>query len=212
MKAKVFFILLLSIFIVFEGSAQKDLIYYQKLVKTTANQELKLSALDSIISITKETHPKLMADYGEEFIDLALSLKHFELAADCALDLFNPINDVLNDPDRGIALIKRILPYEDAIEHSYKKGELYQMLGNGYSNGKNLKKSIESYDLALSRFTNSDSLEIADTYLYRAESKTLSGDFFGALKDYQKSYEYYENFEDKEFMLTAQQGTFQFIV
>src|SRR5690606_10913308 len=65
---------------------------------------------------------------------------------------------------------------------------------------------IENYSLAINKFSKKDTAYIADSYLYRAHSRSKTGDFVNAINDYKIAKQYYEDIGDIDFVLNAMAG------
>src|SRR5690606_32281545 len=65
---------------------------------------------------------------------------------------------------------------------------------------------IENYSLAIDKFSKKDTAYIADSYLYRAHSRSKTGDFVNAINDYKIAKQYYEDIGDIDFVLNAMAG------
>lgn len=205
MSFKKLFIVLCGLF-TWASYAQNSITFYQQVLDTVQDIETKINVLDSLIEKTRGNNLKLNARYTEEFVAHAIAEKKYDRAAKKAIRGFYYINYMLNDPDRALEIIESILPFEEQLTTSRLRGGLYLKRADGYANGKNLNFAIENFNSALERYTEKDSFQIADTYLFRGRAKSYSGDFFGGIEDYRKSYEYFERLKDKEYMLNAQQG------
>ncbi len=206
MSAKPYLVFIICLLFVSCVVGQNDLSYYKSVLDSTKSKTQKLSILDSILKLTRGKDHKAYVFHTEEYVELAKELKLYDKAARAAIRSFYYINSVLNDPDRGIKLVEGILPYENQLTTSRMKGGLYLKRADGYANGKDLNIAIDNFNKALERFTEKDSFQVADVYLFRGRAKSYSGDFFGGIEDYRKSYEYFESLKDKEYMLNAQQG------
>ncbi len=202
------FLSLIFLFMLFGSTlqGQNDLKSYLNALDSIKDKDQKLNVLDSILKLTRGKEHEIYAKHTEDFVALAKELQEYDRAARAAIRSFYCFNILLNDPDRGLKLVEGMLPYEDKLTTSRLKGGLYLKRADGYANGKNLNEAKDNYDKALERYTEKDSLQIADTYLFRGRSKSYSGDFFGGINDYRKSYDYFESLKDKEYMLNAQQG------
>ena len=174
--------------------------YYQKIVDTTTNEQLKLSSLDSLIFLQKrENSLDLSANYTEEYIDLALSMKEYDLAMEIMIKQFHMINIQMGQPERALKLIELVEPHIEKTDDSYLKGGIYLKKGGGYFNGRSYDKSIEYYSKAIGFYSDNDSIYKADAIFFRGQAHSETGNFINAINDYQLASEYYENLGDKDY-------------
>lgn len=183
----------------------QDISQYKKIVNTTADKSQKLIALDSILSLTFSKDPETFIKYSLEYIALAQEMDSIELAAKKAMNLQHPLTNYANDPLNAITVINSVLARKYKIKDSLLLGGLY--IKRGSANSKvDLKKAIEDYDMALENFASNDTLNIADTYLFRGQTYSQMGRFVLAGKDLERAYTMYEQKKEYKYMVYAQQG------
>ncbi len=188
----------------FSGLCQ-DISHYEEIVNTTNDKAKKLVALDSILKRTFKTDPDAFITYSLQYIDLAQALDSIESAAKKAMNLQYPLTNYKNDPRQAITIINSVLARKYKIKDSLLLGGLY--IKRGSANTKvDLKKAIEDYNLALINFSSCDSLNIADTYLFRGQAYSQLGKFILAGEDLTKAFNIYESKEEYDYMVYAQQG------
>jgi len=134
------------LFLIFNINAQNDLNYYKSILDTIQNPSEKLNVLDSIVEKTKGKDHESFANYAEEFVILATTLKEYDRAAKKAIRSFYYINSILNNPDRALNLIESLLPFEDKLTTSRLKGGLYLKRADGYANGKDLDVALNNFE------------------------------------------------------------------
>jgi signal transduction histidine kinase len=180
---------------------QTKIDYYQHVINTTSNPQLKLQSTDSLIFIHKRAHNiEASANYVEKYVDLALQQKEYAKATEMVMSLFYQINIVLGQPDRALALIEKVESYVDQLEDSYLKGGIYLKKGGGYFNGKNYEKAIEHYSKAIELYSDKDSIYKADAIFFRGQANSEIGNFIAAINDYQLASRYYENLGDQDYV------------
>jgi signal transduction histidine kinase len=69
-----------------------------------------------------------------------------------------------------------------------------------------LKRAIEDYNVALENFSSKDTMNIADTYLFRGQAYSQMGKFVLAGEDFTRAYTLYELKQEYDYMVYAQQG------
>ncbi len=185
--------------------AQNNIDTYKAILDTTTNKHIKLQYLDSIlISITNEDAEKYVP-YAIRYIDLAEELEEYEKMADKTTKVFYSLSNILNKKEKALELIENVQKYEEKIRDSFLLGNIYLKKGGGYY-GNDFKKAIENYSLAINKFSKKDTAYIADSYLYRAHSRSKTGDFVNAINDYKIAKQYYEDIGDIDFVLNAMAG------
>ncbi|WP_310991519.1 sensor histidine kinase [Aequorivita marina] len=204
MTKRTVFLSLLLMLANFLGICQ-DVSHYKKIVKTTANKGAKLAALDSILIRTYKTDPDSFITYSFQYIALAQELDSTEAAAKKAMNLQYPLTNYKNDPLRAITVINSVLARKYKIKDSSLLGGLH--IKRGSANKKvDLKIAIEDYNLALLNFASTDTLNIADTYLFRGQAYSQLGKFIAASEDFKTAFNIYEAKEAYNFMVYTQQG------
>ncbi len=183
----------------------QNISHYKNIVNTTKSDTQKLAALDSLLKRTFTTNHEAFIDYSVQYIGLAISLDSIELAARKAMNLQYPLTNYGNDPLYAITIINSVLARKYKIQDRFLLGGLY--IKRGSANAKvNLQKAIDDYNLALENFTSKDSLNIADTYLFRGQAYSQMGKFILAGEDLSRAYSIYETHKAYNYMVFAQQG------
>ncbi|WP_299670334.1 ATP-binding protein [uncultured Polaribacter sp.] len=183
--------------------AQKNEDYYQKIIDTTKNSELKLAALDSLIhNVGNQKNLTKFADRTEQYVDLAIQLERYDDAIKFAIRGFHNINAGLNQRKRALTLIEKVEQYKDKVTNSYLIGGIYQKKAGAYSATKDYLKSIENFTLAINSYQDNskDSIHKADALQFRAHEYFDNGQFLKAIEDYRLSAKYYDLLGDKEYM------------
>lgn len=201
---KILTLLFLLLFLSAMGYSQ-DISYYKKILDTTDNNAIKLTALDSLLSRTYTTNTNAFVKYSLYYINLAEQMDRIEDAARKAMNLQYPLTNYANDPFKAITIINRVLARKYKITDSLLLGGLY--IKRGRANNKvDLKKAIDDYNLALENFAKNDSLNRADTYLFRGQAYSDLGKFALAGEDFTRAYTIYENSKEYNYMVFSQQG------
>ena len=175
------------------------------MLKSASSKTEKMEALDSLLKRTFSTDSEAFIKYSFQYIDLAQELDSVEAAAKKAMNLQYPLTNYANDPLNAITIINSVLARKYKIKDSLLLGGLY--LKRGSANMKvDLKKAIEDYNIALENFSVKDSLNIADTHLFRGQAYSQMGRFVLAGDDFTTAYLIYERNKKYNFMVYAQQG------
>ena len=179
---------------------QNKINYFKSIIDTTKNDELKLASLDSLVFLHKKARQfKSSANYVEQFVDLAIENKKYELAAEVVISTFHMINIELADRERALTLIEKMEPFVDEMEDSYYKGGIYSKKGGGYNNGKDFQKATEYYSKAINLYSDPDSIYKADAIFFRGQAYFEMSEFTKSINDYRLASKYYENLGDKEY-------------
>ena len=183
----------------------QDIPHFEKDLTSTKNKTEKLAVLDSLLSRTYLNDSDAFIKYSIQYINLAQEIDSIEDAAKKAMNLQYPLTNYANDPLNAITIINTVLARKYKIKDSLLLGGLYIKRGN--ANAKvDLKKAIDDYDMALINFSKIDSLNIADTYLFRGQAYSNLGKFILAGEDFTKAYTMYESKKEYDYMVYAQQG------
>ncbi|WP_439129223.1 ATP-binding protein [Polaribacter sp.] len=181
--------------------AQKKETYFQKIIDTTKNKELKLAALDSLVyNVRDQKNLDLFANRLEQYVDLAIELKQYEKAAELTIRGFYNINIKLGQREKALNLIEKIEKHIDKIENAYLIGGLYLKKGGGYFNGKDFNSAKKYYELAISNFKNKDSIHKADAIYFKGMANYELGNYKKAIDDYNLAAVYYKNLGDNDYV------------
>jgi len=183
----------------------QDIPHYEKKLASAKTKTESLTALDSLLSRTFFTDSDAFIKYSIQYISLAQEMDSIEDAARKAMNLQYPLTNYANDPLNAITIINSVLARKYKIRDSLLLGGLY--IKRGKANTKvDLKKAIEDYNMALENFSKTDSLNIADTYLFRGQAYSNLGRFVLAGEDFTQAYTIYEIKKEYDYMVYAQQG------
>ncbi len=196
--------LLIITFSLVSGYCQ-NISQYEKKLANAKNKTEQLTALDSLLSRTYLTDSNAFIEYSIQYINLAQEIDSIEYAARKAMNLQYTLTNYANDPLNAITIINSVLARKYKIKDSLLLGGLY--IKRGKANTKvDLKKAIEDYNMALENFSKTDSLNIADTYLFRGQAYSNLGKFVLAGEDFTRAYTIYEEKKEYDYMVYAQQG------
>src|SRR5690606_35055206 len=139
----------------------------------------KLVALDSILIRTFNSDPQAFIEYSLKYIEIAESLDSIEDAARKAMNLQRPLSNYASNPAEAVAIIDNVLLKKSKIKDSLLLGSLYLKRGREMTK-KKLEKAIGDCTSALKHFASGDSLNKADTYLFRGQAYSSMGKFVAA--------------------------------
>lgn len=172
--------------------------------ENSTSAHARLTALDSILSLTFHADSKVFIPYSKKYIDLALGAERYQDAAKKAMNLSFPINKA-NQPEEGIVYINKVLEHQEKIQDSFLVAGLYLKRGGSHFRLDH-EKALEDYTTAIANFALGDSVYKADAYLFRGQVQVNLGNFVAAIDDYNTASSYYEALEDYQYMLHAKQG------
>ena len=183
----------------------QNISHYEKIVATSQNKTERLVALDSLLAQSYKTNKQAFIDYSFDYILLAQDIDSIESAARKAILLQEPLTNFGNDPLKAITIINSVLARKYKITDNNLLATLYLKRGNAQTK-LNIKEAIEDYNVALENYSSNDSLSIADCFLNRGKAYSSMGRFVLAGEDFSKAYAIYENNQDYNSMVFAQQG------
>src|SRR5690554_5068039 len=128
-----------------------------------------------------------------------------EAAAKKAMNVQRPLSNYASNPSDAVVVLNRVLLRKDEIKDSLLLGGLYLKRGRAMTKI-NLEKAIEDFNIALNNFAEKDTLNKADTYLFRGQAYSSMGKFVEASDNYTKAYTLYEKKKEYPYMVYAQQG------
>ena len=197
-------LILIAVFFPFVGQGQ-DIPHFERILNSSTNQTEKLAALDSLLARTFQSDPEAFIGYSFKYIALAQELDNIEAAARKAMNLQHPLTSYANDPFNAVTIINSVLARKYKIKDSLLLGGLYLKRGRAHAKI-DLNKAIEDYSLALTTFSSTDTLHLADTYLFRGQAYSNLGKFVMAGEDYTHAYTLYESQKSYSYMVFSQQG------
>lgn len=183
----------------------QDRVHYEQILDTTTLSDVKLMALDSLLSQTFKTDTNAFIDYSMEYIHLAEKRGRMEDAARKAMNLQHPLTNVAGDPLKSITIINGVIARKYKIKDSLLLGGLYLKRGRAHAK-LNLDKAIRDYTTALKNFAKNDTLHRADVYLFRGQAFSNRGKFVQASEDFTTAYSLYESKKEYRYMVYSQQG------
>lgn len=201
------FLLITYLFLFLSHSdAQEDRRYFIQIIDTTSNTELKLSSIDSLLTITwKERNYDDFIDFSIDYINLAEETGNYEGMAKKSMNVSFPLLNYKNDPQLSIDLINKSLKYVNNLTDSFLRGGLYLKRGGAYFDI-NLEKAIEDYTTAIETYEDKDAIYKADAFLFRGQANSSLGQFVAASENYKAAYDLFEKEKDYEYMLHARSG------
>ena len=172
---------------------------------TASSPQIKLVALDSILSKEGRKDLQQFINNSIAYIELAKELDSIKAAAKKMISLSYTLTSHANQPEKAVRMIDELLARKYKIKDSFLVASLYLKRG-GANYRLNLEKAIEDYQEAIENFPKRDSIHLADAFLFSGQAYSNLGKFVPAGEYYQKAYNYFEALGDYEYMVFAQQG------
>jgi len=196
--------LFICLFPFLTSHAQEPWQEYVEQYEQSASVHARLTALDSVLSLSFYKDNQVFIPFSMTYIDLALGAERYQDAAKKAMNLSSPINNA-NRSTEGIAYIDKVLLHQEKIKDSFLVGGLYLKRGGGYFRLDN-NQAIIDYTTAIQNFSQSDSVYKGDAYLFRGQTYVNLGNFVAAIEDYNTSSNIFKALKDYQYMLHASQG------
>ncbi|MDT7831220.1 sensor histidine kinase [Flavobacteriaceae bacterium S356] len=182
----------------------KGLSYYQKIVDTTQNSTLKLTALDSLIAKTINVQPQVYQRVAKEYVALAVDMQEYNKSIEkiteyCYQSAYN-----LSNAAQGIQFLELMAPHLEKATDPYKviryhfaKGVLYREVGK-------IEKAIQIYTKIYSGFYGKDSLMIMAALYRRGEDYIQLAKYDNALKDVTEAQSYFKRVNNLYYVFSTQ--------
>ncbi|MAO07868.1 MAG: hypothetical protein CL596_04065 [Alteromonas sp.] len=183
----------------------QDVSYYKKLAQTSTDPQMKLTALDSIISLEGKEDPQTFIKNSFAYIEFAKELDSVEAAAKKMIGVSYTLTSITNQPKTVVRKIDELLARKYRISDSFLLGSLYLKRG-GANYRLDLEEATKDYEKAIEVYTQKDSIYKADAYLFNGQAYSNLGEFVPAGENFHKALAYFEALEDYEYMVFAQQG------
>lgn len=196
-----------TLFVVFSSgiALAQDIEQYRLLFEGSDAPEMQLLALDSLMIRTFKSDPEMFINYSKRYVSIALNNGRIRDAARSAINVQHTLTSYAGDPLSAILLIDDVLTQKSHIKDSVILGGLYLRRGRAYSKI-NLSHALEDYTKSLRYFTENDTLQRADVYLFRGQAYSNRGQFVSAQEDFDMAYRLYESQGKYQYMIHARQG------
>lgn len=171
--------------------------YSQNITNTLQGKNLKEL---TILFESAEEEDSLSGIYLSELINLSELEGEYDLMADFVLKSVNHPSPSLQNPLLTRQFLKNAIDHVDDISKSKDRGNLHLKLAGNYFILEQFDSAIMEYGNAIQRFTDQDSIFIADSYFFRGQARDYKGDLLGGMRDYQTARDIYDNLGDKEYV------------
>lgn len=178
---------------------------YKSILETSDDPIEQLNTLDSLCSWTRRSNVDDYIKYSLQYIEIAKTVDSIEAAAKKLISVSYSLTTVKNQPRKALTLLDGILARKYAIKDSSIIGSLYLKRG-GANVRLDLPQAVIDYENAIRNYGKSDSLYVADAYLFSGQAYSNLGKFVPAGENYKMAYEYFEALKDYEYMHYARQG------
>lgn len=175
---------------------------YAKLLENASSFEEKKKAFKKIDQLTYGKDYPAFIRYSNRFADIAIQHQEFDIAANTIVDICG-VYTKTGVPEKVISAVNKILPYEHLLENSRNKGNIFLKRAAYYYHGRDFRKSVGDYSLAIKKFSDKDSIFIADALFFRGQAYSYLADLLNAIKDYEKAVLYYRNLKDEKYVINT---------
>ncbi|NER18015.1 tetratricopeptide repeat-containing sensor histidine kinase [Spongiivirga citrea] len=182
-----------------------DIDYYKKILNTTSNDQEKLEALDSLVNFTKEDETDEYVSFSKQFIDLTEKLELYDRMIARGTHLYGTIRNKQNQKEEADKLFDRLETHLSKAKDSSVIGKFYLRKAMNARDVDN-EEAIALYTKAIQELSSKDSVQVADSYLYRGQCNDILGKYVEAIKDYENAGQYYEQLKDTAYFFRIQQN------
>ncbi|SFT74484.1 Signal transduction histidine kinase [Algoriphagus locisalis] len=158
--------------------------------------------LQHLASLFEDAEPSdsITGVYLKNLILQSENLSEYDLMADYVLQLVHHPSSSIQDPELKRRLLKQAISHENELSKSEDKGNLHLKLAGNYFDLEQFDSAIMEYGKAIERFSDKDSIFIADSYFFRGQARDYKGDLVGGMQDYQYARDIYSNLQDEEYV------------
>lgn len=168
-------------------------------ISQTTTQNNNLTELTKFFEASKPSD-SIAGVYLMEMIDLSEQEAKYELMADLAIQLTRLPSPTIQNPELKKTVLKRAIAHEDQVSKSQDLGNLHLKLAGVYFSIEQFDSAIYEYGEAIERFSDGDSIFIADSYFFRGQARDYKGELLGGMKDYQTARDIYLALEDSDYV------------
>ncbi|MEL6636254.1 MAG: sensor histidine kinase [Bacteroidota bacterium] len=165
--------------------------------------EQEADQLDSLLRLLVRYPSDTVIHYGSQMLERAYRIEAYDMVAAISGQLAHRLNTFRNDPRGAEALIRRALNYEDQFLESYSRGTLYAKLGGVHFIQQNYSAAIRYYDVALQKFGEGDSLNIADMYFFKGQAYSNQGAYLESAEQFKRAYAIYASQGDSIYLVES---------
>jgi len=205
MKKIVSIITLVLCSLTLNAQQEFDIDYYKKVLNTTSNDQEKLEALDSLVNFTKEDETDEYVSFSKQFIDLTEKLELYDRMIARGTHLYGTIRNKQNQKEEADKLFDRLETHLSKAKDSSVIGKFYLRKAMNARDFDNIE-AIALYTKAIKELSSKDSVQVADSYLYRGQCNDILGNYVEAIKDYENAGQYYEQLKDTAYFFRIQQN------
>lgn len=163
---------------------------------TPRNKLIKLT----ILFEATEPMDSIAGVYLMEMINLSETEGNYDQMAELAILLTNLPSPSVQIPALKKNVLKRAITHEEKINKSQNRGNLHLKLAGAYYSMEQFDSAIHEYGSAIERFSELDSIFIADSYFFRGQARDYKGDLLGGMQDYQTARDIFQALGDNEYV------------
>ncbi|WP_111609957.1 tetratricopeptide repeat-containing sensor histidine kinase [Algoriphagus yeomjeoni] len=158
--------------------------------------------LQQLATLFEDSEPSdsIAGVYLKELIIQSEKQGEYDLMADYVLKMVHHPSPSIQNPELRRQLLKNAISHEEELSKSSDKGNLHLKLAGEYFGYEQFDSAIMEYGHAIDRFTDEDSIFIADSYFFRGQARDYKGELLGSMQDYQQARDIYSKLGDKEYV------------
>jgi signal transduction histidine kinase len=168
-------------------------------ISQTETQGKNLSELTALFDAV-EPSDSMAGVYLLRMIDLSEKEANYELMADLAIQLSRLPSPTTRNPEVKKSILKRAIAYEGSVVKTETQGNLHLKLAGAFFALEQFDSAIYEYEAAIYRFSDQDSILIADSYFFQGQARDYRGELLRGMQDYQKARVIYQALNDNEYV------------
>jgi len=171
-------------------------------IAQTARDTTPRNNLSKLTALFEAAEPRdsIAGVYLMEMINLSEKESSYDLMAELAIRLTNLPSPSVQIPELKKNVLKRAITHEDKVNESQNRGNLHLKLAGAYYSIEQFDSAIHEYGAAIERFSEMDSIFIADSYFFRGQARDYKGDLLGGMQDYQTARDIFQALGDSEYV------------
>ncbi len=171
-------------------------------ISRTTQDPIQKNDLSELTTLFEGTEPSdsIAGVYMLEMINLSEQEAKYDLMADLAIRLTNLPSPSVQAPDLKKKALMRAITHENQITKTQDRGNLHLKLAGAFFSLEQFDSAIYEYGEAIEKFSDKDSIFIADSYFFRAQARDYQGDLLLGMQDYQTARDIYLALDDREYV------------
>lgn len=190
---KLLFLLITILGLTFQKVSSQDI--PKNSLESLISDYHKLDESDSLSGVLLR---KIIAESEKE--------KEYDTLAKYGVRFFKNRAPGLGDQNEELEILQKITTYDSLIKSNGLKGTVHLKYAGALFNFQRYPEAIREYTIASETFPPSDSLLIADSFLFRAQAEESIGNLIASMNDYQKARNIYQSLGNEQYEHFALSG------